>query len=140
MKIATESKTGFDSSVSTEARFALRKWLEELVQEINNNDVEKYGTRLYSNLVVEGFSQQPMNKEQYLEFLERPHLIRFPELLAKFQRSRFVLQGSYEQFVDGILSYEGTVEVLVLSNKETFQLATLKFFPRLRPAQANDEN
>ena len=134
----------FDSSVGTEDRFALRKWLERLVEALNYNDRGVYTESLYDNLMVEGFTEQPMGKAAYLEWLadrsaQKVHVIRFPHLRIRFRQKMYRLVGSLEEFVDGILSYEGSVELLVLKNEGNFQLATLKFFPRMRLKEPGDD-
>jgi hypothetical protein len=138
MKISTESKMDFDYSVATEDRFALRKWLEELVDAVNYNDRGVYTERLADNLTVEGFSELPMDRDAYLAYLGGPsgqkatRVIRFPILEIKFKRYLYHLAGTYEEFVDGILSYEGTLEMAIVKQDDMFQLASIKFYPRLR--------
>lgn len=138
MNISTESRMEFDYSVATEDRFALRKWLEQLVEAINYNDRGMYTDRLYDNLTVEGFTAQPMGKASYLSWLadralqHKVHVIRFPTLRIKLKNNLYRLVGTFEEFVDGLLSYEGSIELLVVKTDDNFQLATMKFFPRLR--------
>ncbi len=138
MKIATESKTDFDYSVSTEDRFALRHWLEDFVAAINHNDRGMYEGLLNSDLVIEGFTEGLMDRTQYLDWLhEREqqkivHVLRFPALKIKYKYRLFHLVGTYEEFISGILSFEGTVEMLIIKDEDNFKLSALKFFPRLR--------
>jgi hypothetical protein len=138
MKISTESKMDFDYSVTTEDRFALRKWLEQLVEAVNYNDREVYAPMLGDQLIVEGFSDEPMDQAAYLAFLEQrgsqksARVIRFPDLSIKFHHYLYHLRGTYEEFVDGILSYEGSIDMTVAKQEDSFILVTVKFYPRLR--------
>ena len=145
MKISTESKMDFDNSVSTEDRFALRKWLDELVEAVNYNDRGVYGDRLAENLTVEGFTEQPMDRESYLQYLNSratepaARIIRFPALQIKFKHYLYPLAGTYEEFVNGILSYEGRVNLAIVKKDGGFQLVSLKFDPRLRVSNENSQ-
>jgi len=143
MKISTESKMDFDYSVATEDRFALRKWLEELVEAVNYNDRGVYGGRLAENLTVEGFTEQPMGRESYLQYLNgratehAARIIRFPALQIKFKDHLYHLAGTYEEFVNGILSYEGRIDLAIVKKEGGFQLVSVKFDPRLRVSNEN---
>ncbi|MES3037712.1 MAG: hypothetical protein V4736_07380 [Bdellovibrionota bacterium] len=135
----------FDYSVTTEQRFALRTWLEQLVEAINSNDRERCADFFDPYLLVEGFNEQPLNKEQYLTWLEERkndktvHVMRLPQLKIKLKGKLYRLNGTYEEFIDGILSYEGTMEMIVTSADDGFKLASMIFFPRLRVAP-NENN
>jgi len=130
----------FDYSVTTEDRFALRKWLEQLVEAINYNDRGAYSPMLGDGLIVEGFSDQAMDRAAYVTFLEQrstqpaARIMRFPDLNIKFHHYLYHLRGTYEEFIDGILSYEGSIDMTLAKQEDNFVLLTVKFYPRLRLA------
>jgi hypothetical protein len=138
-KIPTDSRMDFDYSVSTEDRFALRRWFEELVQAINYNDRGVYLEKLAPNLWVKGFTESPLNHQDYSKYLQSrakqkvARVVRFPDLKIK-QRYRhyFTLMGTYEEFINGILSYEGTVTLEIEKQDEQFKLSKFIFYPRLK--------
>lgn len=94
--------------------------------------------KLAQNLIVEGYYEYPMDHETYLQFLKRRskqkvvRVIRFPELKIQFKQYNYYISGTYEEFSDGILSYEGTIEMVIGTEESVFQLLSMKFFPRLR--------
>jgi hypothetical protein len=138
VKIPIDSKLDFDYSVGTEDRFALRNWFERLVKAINYNDAGDYEPQLSERLSVEGFTPEPLNHETYIRFLkdrvkQKPiRVLRFPELKVRYKHFFYHLVGTYEEFIDGILAYEGTIELAVLKEEDVFKLESIKFYPRLR--------
>jgi hypothetical protein len=137
-KISTDSKMDFDRSVSTENRFALRNWLEGLVKAINYNDRNAYRHMLGENLIVEGFSDGPMDHETYFMFLQQRgkqkviRVVRYPELAIRCKNSHYYISGRYEEFFNGILSYEGNIEMILVKGEEGFKLVSQIFYPRLK--------
>lgn len=140
MKISTESKMDFDYSVGTEDRFALRKWFQGLIDNQNYRDLKSLVEFYSPEMVVEGFTDEPMNFLQFVQFLKQHHetkkmtTVRYPEIKVKFSRYLFHLVGNYEEFIDGVLSYEGPIELKIKRENEQFRVALIKFYPRLRVA------
>jgi hypothetical protein len=141
-KIDTETRLDFDRSVSTESRFAMRKWLEELVKAMNYNDRSLYLNKLSSSIIVEGFNEQSMDHSMYIEFLEKrakqpvARVMRFPELQTRYEGRAYYISGRYEEFLNGILSLEGNIDLEVVTEEiegeGDFKLALIKFYPRLK--------
>ena len=137
MKLDTESKMGFDNSISTEDRFALRNWFQSFVDNINSHNLEGLSSALSNALVVEGFDDIPMQAAGYSQLLkqlvmDQPNsVVRFPKLSVKFQGYLFALTGDFELYSDNVLSYEGGVEIAVVKNEDGFFMVRKKFFPRL---------
>ncbi len=137
MKLDTESKMNFDSSVTTEDRFALRNWFQGFIDNLNNHNEAEIKSALSDALIVEGFSDIPMQAEEYVLFLkgliakQANSVARFPKVSIKFQGYLFAIVGDFEVYIDNVLSYEGGVEITVVKNKQGFFMVRQKFFPRL---------
>ena len=138
MKLDVESKMDFDYSVNTEDRFALRNWFNQMVKEINYNDPGAYLPKLSQTLHVEGFTDEPMEHDDYVAFLARRagdghvRMISYPELTVSARFNRFSLKGTFEEVVDGVLAAEGTIETVVGKEDGEFRLWWQMFYPRLR--------
>jgi hypothetical protein len=138
MKLDLESKMDFDYSVSTEDRFALRNWFNQLVKEINYNDSGAYLPKLAEALHVEGFTDEPMEHDDYVAFLARRagdghvRVMSYPELAVSARFNRFSLKGTFEEVVDGVLASEGTIEIVIGKENGEFKLWWQMFYPRLR--------
>jgi hypothetical protein len=137
MKLDTESKMNFDSSVTTEDRFALRNWFQGFIDNLNNHNEAEIKSALSDALMVEGFSDIPMQAEEYVLFLkglitkQANSVARFPKVSIKFQGYLFAIVGDFEVYIDNVLSYEGGVEITVVKNEQGFFMVRQKFFPRL---------
>ncbi|MDQ3018371.1 MAG: hypothetical protein M3Q64_00675, partial [bacterium] len=88
--------------------------------------------------IVEGFSDIPQLKESFATMLSRRFLgdgfrfMRFPELKLSYSRYLYHLVGTYEEFMDGVLVTEGTIELsLVKNGEERYQIVRLIFYPRM---------
>ena len=138
MKLELESKMDFDYSVNTEDRFALRNWFNQMVKEINYNDSGAYLPKLSGTLHVEGFTDEPMEHDDYVAFLARRagdghvRVMSYPELKVSARFNRFSLKGTFEEVVDGVLAAEGTIETVVGKEDGEFKLWWQMFYPRLR--------
>ncbi len=137
-KFSIEGKMEFDHSVITEDRFALRTWFQNLVKEINYNDRGAYSPKVSETFSMEGSTEQPIDHDNYLQLLSNRmqrktiYAARFPELHIQLRQNIFQLTGRYEEFIDGILSYEGTVRLGVAKTETSFALIKFIFYPRLR--------
>jgi hypothetical protein len=131
----------FDYSVATEDRFNLRKWFEEFTDSQNNPDDQAEKPYFSEKLIVEGFTQQDLNREAYLNFLkeqkEKGNItqIRYPEMKLKYKNESFLCSGTFEAFADNILSYEGTIDIEVIKEGDNFIADYIKFYPRLKIAE-----
>lgn len=137
-KIPTDSRMDFDYSVSTENRFALRNWLDRFVEAVNYNDKPIYEEMISVNFKATGFREDQLDRESFLNFISRPtkqktvRIIRMPELTIKFRQGQYLTMGTFEQFNDGILSYEGTAETVISQDEDKFCFEKIEFFPRLK--------
>ena len=66
MEMNTETKLDFDQTVSTEDRFAIRKVLDGFALAANAGDVEKLSKLISDSTVVEGFSDLPYVKAEFI--------------------------------------------------------------------------
>lgn len=138
--IDTESKMDFDRTLSTEERFAFRKWFQEFIHAQNSGNEGELGLYLADMLKVEGFLPESMGPAQYAEFLidrssqDKKFVTRYPSMKVSFRHFLFHMRGTFEGYTDNILSHEGTIEVTVVKQEEGFKLLYQKFYPRLMVA------
>ena len=140
MEMTTETKLDFDQTVGTEDRFAIRRVLDSFAVAANNGDMEKLNLLISDSTVIEGFSDLPYVKEEFLNVVARwqsggKHIMRFPKLKLSYGHYLYHLTGTYEEFVDGILSTEGTIELALIKNDRGFEFVKIVFFPRMRLAE-----
>ncbi len=137
----TETKLDFDQTVSTEDRFTIRRVIDSFASAANIGNIEKLDTLISDSTVIEGFSDLPYVKEEFLLVLSRwmshgqKHIMRFPKLKLTYGHFLYHLTGTYEEFVDGILSTEGTIELALIKNDRRFEFVKITFFPRMRIAE-----
>ena len=142
MSLTVETKLDFDRSVNTEDRFAIRKLVDLFVRSVNQGDREVYAPMVWDAIVVEGFSDIPYVKQGFVNMLSRKftnggeRLMRFPALKLTYTRYLFQLQGTYEEFDDGVLSTEGTITVNLIKNEHGYQLVRILFYPRMIQSEA----
>ncbi len=125
----------FDRTVSTEDRFALRRWLEGYIDKLNNREGELVG--LFSdNCQIEGFSNEPMERDSFSQMMydrhnRNNHLARYSELRIKFKNDLYHISGTYEEYLDGVLVTDGTMEFSIMKEEENFLIVKQKFYPRM---------
>jgi hypothetical protein len=135
MKLTTESRMDFDRTVGTEERFALRRWLEKYVEKLNNREGELAG--LFSeDCVIEGFAHEPLEPELFSKLMyERNnhtnHLARYVDMHIKFKGYLYHVSGNYEEYIDGVLVTDGTMEFSILKEEEMYKIVQQKFYPRM---------
>ena len=136
-QLNTESDMRFDASITTEDRFAIRRWLQALVDGLNKSDLTLLEQSCAEELVVEGFNEAVFGKLEYLAYIRQifseknKALIRYPEMAVSYNRYLFDARGTLELFVDGILSMEGTIEFKIQKVDDHFQFMLIKFYPRM---------
>lgn len=143
MSISIETKLDCDRTVSTEDRFALRRALDSFVTAVNRAEVDAYQQMLLGGAVIEGFSDIPQLKQEFISTLSRRftgdnnNLMRFPKLKSSYNRFMFHAEGTYEEYRDGILATEGSIELALVKTNDKFQIAKIVFYPRML---LNEEN
>lgn len=137
MSIPVETKLDFDRSVSTEDRFAIRKAIDSFVRLVNKQAIDESSAMISDGVVVEGFSDIPQVKIGFVSMLKRRfgnqglRMMRFPELKLSFNQFIYHLEGTYEEFADGVLAIEGTIELSLIKNSDGFQFVKIILFPRM---------
>ncbi len=138
MSISAETKLDYDRTVSTEDRFAIRKALDHFVWAVNRGESDIYRAMISDGAIVEGFSDIPQVKSGFITMLSRrfsgdsKSFMRFPQLKLSSNRFMYHMEGTYEDFVDGILATEGTIEISMIKSGENYQFAKIVFFPRMK--------
>jgi hypothetical protein len=69
-------------------------------------------------------------------FGDNKRFMRFPELKLSYSRYLFHLVGTYEEFLEGVLITEGTIELSLVKNNndddiEEYQVVRMIFYPRM---------
>jgi len=143
MPLTVETKLDFDRSVSTEDRFAIRKAVDVFVSSVNKADTEAYSSMISDAAVIEGFTDIPYVKEGFVNMLARKftpgaeRFMRFPQLKLSYTRYLYQLQGTYEEFDDGVLATEGTITLNLVKGEDGYQIVRILFYPRM---MMQDEN
>lgn len=128
-----------DYSLNTEERFALRKWLQLCVSELNSpSDELEY--MFAKNFEAYGMNlKETFNKKSFLKFLtsqkqiENFKYFRMPNLSLKKKNERYFANGSLEILNDKMLLMEGEVELQIDKNiYDDFEILFWTFSPRLR--------
>jgi hypothetical protein len=137
MKLDTESRMDFDRTIGTEERFALRKWLQQGIDAHNTGELPGYFKNFSENLEVKGFTDEQLDLVGYQHFIKKLNrgrkklLIRYPKIKIIYKHFLFHINGSFEGFVDGILCYEGNIEMDVIKAGEQYTIVRITFFPRM---------
>ena len=136
MQMTTETILDFDRTVDTEDRFAIRKMIGKFANAANKGNTEELENLISDSTVVEGFSDLPFMKEEFISVISRwqggVRIMRFPKLKLSYNRYLYHLNGTYEEFVDNILVTEGTIELALIKKEESFQFVKIVFYPRMR--------
>jgi len=128
----------FDNSVGTEDRFAIRRFMNLFIETVNNGTREELEELLSDSITADGFSEFTLQKSQisemfYKKFYGRRHnYINMPKLKLTSSKFFFHLNGSYEEYQEGILSAAGSLDLSVARQNEKFCVVSLKFYPRMR--------
>lgn len=138
MELTTETKLDFDHTVSDEDRFMIRRSIDAFANMANKGEIEDLQRMISDSTVIEGFSDIPFVKQEFISTISRwlksgkIHVMRFPKLKLNYSHYLYHLKGTYEEFVDGILSTEGTIEMAMIKGENGFQFVKIVFFPRMR--------
>ena len=141
MEITTETKLDFDQTVGTEDRFAIRRAIDSFADCANLGDVEKLNSMIADATVIEGFSDLPYVKQEFISVISRwveqkqNRIMRFPILKLSYSHYLYHLSGTYEQFADNILVTEGTIELAMIKQDDGFKFVKIIFYPRMRLAE-----
>lgn len=141
MELTTETKLDFDQTVGTEDRFAIRRTLDSFAEAANTGDSQKLDEMISDSTVIEGFSDLPYVKEEFISVVTRwvthneKRVMRFPLLKLSYSHYLYHLTGTYEQYADNILVTEGTIELSMIKQDDCFVFVKIVFFPRMRLAE-----
>ncbi len=141
MELTTETKLDFDNTVGTEDRFIIRRTLDLFATAANTGVVEKLNELISDSTVIEGFSDIPYMKQEFISVVSRwqcsgrERIMRFPKLKLSYSHYLYHLSGTYEEFVDHILATEGTIELSMIKTDEGFKFVKIIFYPRMRFAE-----
>lgn len=137
MSISVETKLDYDRTVNTEDRFAIRKAIDKFVNAVNKCETEMYQNMISDGAIIEGFSDIPQVKQGFITMLSRKfitpgiYFMRFPTLKLSYNRFMYHLEGTFEEFSEGILATEGTIEIALIKNESGFQIIKIVFYPRM---------
>lgn len=136
MNMTTETKLDFDQTVGDEDRFYIRRTIGAFSHAANTCETSVLQSLISDSTVIEGFSDLPFMKQEFISVLSRwkvgSRIMRFPKLKLTYSRYLFHLTGTYEEFYDGVLVTEGTIEMALVKQDETFQFVKIVFYPRMR--------
>lgn len=136
MKLETESKMDFDNSIDTETRFAFRKWFQSYIDSLNSLEQSMLETYISDAAVAEGFEDFILQKPELIKILKdfrssSSSLFLFPHIKVKFQGYLFSLTGNFQGYYEGVLSWDGDIEIKVIKQEDRFEIVAQKFYPRL---------
>jgi hypothetical protein len=139
MSMSLETTLDFNNTVNTEERFEIRKFINEFVKTVNEKNLESSEPFIADGFVAEGLSEFVMQKPQLLGTFYRKFFGRknnymwFPKLKLSGANNLYRLDGTYEEYQQGILSTEGDVKIdLKKTENDSYVLIGMKFFPRMR--------
>lgn len=139
MSMSLETTLDFNNTVNTEERFEIRKFINEFVKTVNEKNLESSEPFIADGFVAEGLSEFVMQKPQLLGTFYRKFFGRknnymwFPKLKLSSVNNLYRLDGTYEEYQQGILSTEGDVKIdLKKTEDDSYVLIGMKFFPRMR--------
>jgi hypothetical protein len=139
MSMSLETTLDFNNTVNTEERFEIRKFINEFVKTVNEKNLESSEPFIADGFVAEGLSEFVMQKPQLLGTFYRKFFGRknnymwFPKLKLSSANNLYRLDGTYEEYQQGILSTEGDVKIdLKKTENDSYVLIGMKFFPRMR--------
>lgn len=144
MNKTAETILDFDQTCSVEDRFAVRRFIENFPELLSRANKLELNSIFSDGITISGISEFPIQKAQALELFYRKFFGRknnyflLPKLKLTFHEYLFHLNGSYEEFEQGILSGSGTIELALIRNDETFQIVKMKFYPRMLKQESYD--
>lgn len=139
MNKTAEITLDFDHTISsTEDRFNVRHFLEDFVDNINNQSQEALTKFISGGATAEGFSEFTMQKSEILDmfykrfFGRRSSYVNFSNLKLSFTKSLFHIHGVYEEYIEGILSSSGSIDMSLMKVNDGYEFVHFKFYPRMR--------
>ena len=134
-----ETTLDFNNTVSTEERFEIRKFIDAFVKTVNDKNQDSAEQFIADGFVAIGLSEFAMQKAQLLGTFYRKFFGRknnymwFPKLKLSSNKNLYRLDGTYEEYQQGILSTEGDIKLDVKKTEDdNYVLIGMKFFPRMR--------
>src|SRR3989344_5111781 len=136
-KLDIESKMEFDRSVGTEDRFNLRKWLEQFIVALNKSNPKIWEEVIPSDFVNTGLTDEPLGLRDFISYMRNQYelgeyVARYPKLKIKYREDMFMIKGTFESFLDNILTFEGDAELIIEKQEDTFHLIKETLYPRFR--------
>lgn len=137
-KPTAELTLDFDNTVETEDRFAIRHFLEDFVDIVNNQTQEDLDEMFSGAVTAEGFSEFILQKKEILEmfyskfFGRRRSYIHFSKLKLSFTKFLYHVHGDYEEYSEGILAAAGTIDISLVKTDDGYEFVNIKFYPRMR--------
>ncbi len=144
MNKTVETVLDFDQTCSVEDRFAIRRFIENFSELLSRANKPELNSVFSDGVTILGISEFPLQKTQAIELFYKKFFGRknnyfvLPKLKLTFHQYLFHLNGSYEEFEQGILSGSGTIEIALMKNEETFQIAKMVFYPRMLKQESYD--
>lgn len=145
-QITKEIALDFDNTVGTEDRFAIRHFLEDFMDIINNQSQDDLSEMISGAATAEGFSEFVMQKQQILDmfynkfFGRRNNYINLSKSKLTFIKGLFVINGEYEECSEGILAASGGIQMSLVKTDDRFEFVNFKFYPRMRMSDSNIQN
>lgn len=138
MSMSLETILDFNNTVTIEERFDIRKFVNLFTVTVNDKNQEEVEQFIADGFVAEGLSEFAMQKPQligtfYRKFFGRKNnYMWFPKLKLSSNKGTYHLDGTYEEYQQGILSTEGDIKIDLKKTETSYELISWKFFPRMR--------
>lgn len=141
MTQASETILDFDHSVGTEDRFAIRRFISDFIDSVNNQGREEVSVYFDKGVTAQGFNEFPLLGPQLVEmfykkfFGRRHNYVSLPKVKLTSAKFLYNLSGNYEEYSDGILTTAGTIDIAILKSDDTYKIVNIKFYPRMRAVE-----
>lgn len=146
MSVSIESKIDFSHTVGTEARFALRNWLQLFIDNLNSKSWETIISCFTHQFRLSGLDSEKLLDSHALvdrwgSLAERDRMIfRFPELSVNSKGFIYQINGRYEEYKESLLVLEGNIELTVMKDERGYKFRTGQLYPRFMVHDLNDES
>jgi len=115
-----ENDIKFKLDLSSEKRFFTRKFLNNLSDEINL-DLDKFISKLHSELLVTGFYKSGLNKQEFVDFVNKilstgSVITITPQQVLKKNSQDLLAMGNLTITRKKILILEGSVELDIVTS------------------------